>query len=1313
MLEIDKNVIDIGANYYLADDGIVRILSSNNALMLSLNETDPSELPVLENDKIVQISEGTDHILMLGESGRVYSYGTNTYGQLGDGTLTPRQGGISTAVKIGQGNVLENVKEISAGDKYSIAVTTDGKVYVFGINGTQQLGFNNDIDTGGIQESGYAILKEDVTDIVRVSGGYVHTSVYRVDGNVYTWGEGTDGELGNGANSSYPEEQLVGKNIIKTDKDEIIVEVEETADLTAWINYFNLFTEKKSTFTYEVLDSSLALVDVNSGSLMGLAPGRTTIIVNETGTDNIAVVKLLVLDKGTKPSNMSISIEPQVETAGTHTVMLKVDGTVWSYGLNTYGEFGNGTTNNSDEPVKASFPVGTIITKVAAGEYHNLALDSNGNVWVWGRNNYYQLGNTNTSNVVTPTRLTSISNVKDIACGSYTSFMVTEEGDVYSCGLNANGECGIGSYTNKIPLMKAKFITDVVDIKAGKNHTIALKSTGEVYVTGSNLYGEIALGTNTRKVNKFTKIDSLNQVVAITAGDSNNMVIKADGKVYAWGENIYKELGVGATSSYVNTVTQVSGLKDIRYIDGGKGYNLAVNSEGEVFEIGLNWTGELGDNTRTNKTSYTKSTTINNVLQVSAGNAYTAYAKTDGTVWANGDYTHGDLDIKSKTRSNIPVQVGNDETGLGITEITIGINGTKNIIANCAYAFNLIRLDDNFTDTLSYTSLNDDIATVDENGIVTGVRIGTTRVNAVSSMNNRTYSVLVKVVENNSQVAPRAVSGEDFAYVLKADGSLWTFGYNADGRLAIGNYITKETPTKTNILATYTDIKAGKDFVIALRSDGKAWSVGNNENGQLGNNSTTNKAKLAEIQGMNGIIKIAAGDDFGLALDELGLVYKWGDGVLKPEILTVGSQRIVDISAGKDQSVFVTVNGNVIGNGSILDGKIDGMDKAIKAEVTNNSIIILTSDGLVYEYKAGTLTQINITNVIDISANGNNVMYQTADEKTYVSGTNTYGALGTGDSLNVLTPILTSAHSENTFGIGVGYNNTYIINNVGNLYSAGSNKYGQLGNGTRTDSLEHLLVGNRQFNVKPESATMKVGDVETVTVTGEPFNVFNNKEIGSEEYNWTVDDSSIVDVEPGEFTALSEGTAHITITDKFTNEEIELTRIVVGQEKDRIKLISVDDKNADLTSDSTINNMKYEVQVITNNNTGILRITTNDLTDRISIDGGTTWSYNGMLNQEIDLTNKVTILPITVGVKNNAGDYPVEENYSLTITKITDDVEIKKITVTSTDNTGTDSVITATPVSLTKYEVVVEEDTVMSLADVIANSEYTKVSIEV
>ena len=1314
LLTIKQNVIDISKSYYLSDDGIVRRIKDNAEIKLSLNEYAQSEEPVCVEEKVMQMSEGQDHLLLLGESGKIYSYGINTYGQLGDKTTLSRENLITTVVRVENGNILENISEISAGDKYSVVVTQDGKVYTFGINGEEQLGISNNLENGGMLESGYAILKEDISNLERVSAGYIHTSVYKEDGNIYAWGQGIEGELGNGANSNYWEAQRVGKNIVETNTNEILLEEEQTFDINSWIEYFNLFKEKESEITYEILDQNLGLINNQTGEIMAMSPGRTTVIAKEVGTDNIAVIPLRILEKGTKPKDMTQLIEPQVETAGSHTIMLKTDGTVWCYGIGKFGELGNGKETTSDEPVQAVFPNGTIITKIAAGENHSIALDNKGNVWTWGRNNYYQLGNINDNNVLVPTQVNGISNIKDIEAGTYTSFAIGEAGEVYSWGLNANGEGGVGNYTNKISSpTKAKFVTDAIDIKAGKNHTVILKSTGEVLVTGSNLYGELGTNSSLRKTNQFTKVENLNNVVAISAGDSNNTVIKIDGTLYSWGSNIYKELGTDNNDTVVGNPTKVQNLKDICYIDGGKGYNLAIDSNNQVFVNGLNSSGELGNNSKTNVNSYTKLTTIDNVIQLSAGNAYTTMLRADGTVWGCGDYTHGDETVKSKTKSTIPVQVGNDQTGLSDTEITISINETKEIAANCSYEFNLIHLDENFTENLSYSSLNEQIATVDSDGIVKGIKVGTTRVNTISKLDGKIYSVLVKVVSEKGQFAPKVEAGEDYAAILKSDGSLWTFGYNADGRLGTGNNLTKEIPVKTNILSTYKDVKTGKDFIIALRDDGTVWSTGNNKEGQLGNGTTTSKNKLSQIQGLEDIEKICAGENFAIAEDSYGIVYKWGNGELKPTVLQTNSQRIIDISAGKNQSVFVTAKGTVFGDGSILNTTIAGLENAIKAQVTSDSIIILTADNKVFEYKNGNLVQIQVPDkVIDISATNNTVMYQTANEKTYVSGENTYGELGTGTTNNVTTPVVVNLHGENTFGIGVGYKNTYIIENNGNVYAAGNNEFGSIGNGTRTSTQEHVLVGDRTFSAKPETKTMNVGDTEEIKIEGQPFNVFGNQTISNDEYTWTLDEENVIDLNKGSLTAKAEGTAHITVTDKVTGENITLTRIVVEPDSDRIAKITVNKENAELDGTSTAENITYKVQVVTNDNTGNLTITTNNSTDRISIDGGTTWSYNGILNQEIDIENKTIEIPIIVGVQNNNGEYPVELNYTLIVEKITDDISVKKVTVTSQNSEGNEDVLTATPVGLTRYEVAVEEGTTISLVDVLANSKYSSISID-
>ncbi len=858
LLSIEQNVIDIDGDYYLATDGKVRQISDKQEIKLSLNEYDPSTEPEYVEESIVQISAGVDHLLMLGESGKVYSYGKNVYWQLGDGTTNARDKYISTVVKINENGKLEKVTEVSAGDRYSIAVTEDGFVYVWGINETYQIGYDNVVAEGGMQESKYAILKEDIRKIQGISAGYTHTTAYDINGDVYAWGQGLEGQLGNAENSNYYEAKLVGKNIIETNTNEILLEVEQTFNISSQVSYFNLFEEKQSHLSYRVLDGSIALID-QTGNLIALKEGRTTILVEDTLTGKIAVIRLRVLSKGTKPDNVDVLVEPQVETAGSHTITLKVDGTVWSYGQNTYGELGDNTTTHSDKPVQVKFQEGTIITKIATGENHSLALDSEGNVWAWGKNDFYQLGTKKGTYSSTPTKVAGLPKIIDITCGSYNSFAITEDEEVYAWGLNANGECGIGSYTSKITVTKAKYLTDAIDIRAGKNHTMVLRSTGEVYVTGSNLYGELGNGsTEIRKQYIFTKVDDLKNIVEIGAGNSNNIAVDNNGNVYTWGSNVYGELGINNGITYKMEVSKISSIKDIRYVDGGKNTSVLIDGSGNAYVAGLNKLGGLGNNSTSSVKKFEKldDSLIKDVIDISSGSNYTVFLKSDGSVWGTGDYNQGDDTLKSQTKGLVPKLVGIDKTGFNNTEILLHVEEEKDVASDVGYKFNLIRLNDNFVDSLEYESLNEEIATVSDEGVIKGIKTGTTWVKATNSSD--TYIIKVNVVEEGYDVSPKVKAGNNFATVLKANGNIWTFGYNSNGELADGTNITKDIPIQTNIIATYTDMSVGESFIVALRSDKTVWTSGDNTYGQLGVGDTISSNRLSQVNGVSDIVKVAA-----------------------------------------------------------------------------------------------------------------------------------------------------------------------------------------------------------------------------------------------------------------------------------------------------------------------------------------------------------------------------------------------------------------------------------------------------------------------
>ncbi len=880
LINIEENVIDIGNKYYLTAEGKVKKVKDNSEIKIETVTTNPSTddvgepfegIPTInlaepnltgleENsdttvpvntEKIVQITEGEDHVLLLGETGKIYSYGQNTNGQLGIGTNeNPDDVGAPfgrLVVKTENGEILENIVEISAGNQYSIAVDKQGKIYTWGKNGNKQLGHNNEEENGGIRQIEYAKEKEDIENIERIEAGYTHTSVYTKEGNVYTWGEGEKGQLGTGEKEEKWEAQKIGKGIIETNTNEILIEEGENYKIESKIDNFNVYKEKSGEIEYETLDEGTCQVDRQTGKVTGKKEGRTEIIAKEKGTENKGIIKIRILEKGTKPETMGILIEPQVKTAGSRTTMLKVDGTVWSYGIGKNGELGTGKEETTDKPVQAILPEGTKITKIAIGENHNLALDSQGNVWSWGRNNYKQLGiETTEENILTPTKIENLKNIKDIECGSNTSYAIGKEGQIYSWGQNENGEGGIGNTASKIGINEAKGITNAIDIKAGKNHVIALKSTGEIYATGTNLNGELGIGNNTnnnpddvgaisnrptekdspRKVSKFTKIETLQDIVAIGTGDNHSMSITENGTLWGWGSNINGELGLG-TSIKIGQPTQIPNLENIKYIDGGRRYSIAINNQGEMYTTGTNENGEQGNGSKTSTSTYQKLETIENVMQASAGKRHTAIVKKDGTVWACGNYTQGNEEIESKTKSETPIQMGENETGIEETEITIGKGKTKKLTAKSAYRLNLIKLEENYTDNLTYESVDQNIATVDEKGIVKGIEKGQTTIKATTEKEGKEYNVQVEVIEaeegktSNANLLKIEIDGDQnvekredgtYHYELKKETSkieikATTEDEKAQIKIETGEYETHETTKQETIIGNQTEIK--------------------------------------------------------------------------------------------------------------------------------------------------------------------------------------------------------------------------------------------------------------------------------------------------------------------------------------------------------------------------------------------------------------------------------------------------------------------------------------------------------------------------
>lgn len=195
---------------------------------------------------------------------------------------------------------------------------------------------------------------------------------------------------------------------------------------------------------------------------------------------------------------------------GNHTIAAKSDGTVYTWGNNSYGQLGNGNTTNSNVPiavVTSGALSGKTITKVAAGLLHSVALASDGTVYTWGYNYYGQLGRGNTTDSNVPVAVStsgalSGKTITQVATGLYHSIVLASDGTVYTWGYNFYGQLGNGNTgtDSNVPVavstsgvLSGKTITQVA---AGGYYSIALASDGTVYTWGDNYYGQLGTRNN-------------------------------------------------------------------------------------------------------------------------------------------------------------------------------------------------------------------------------------------------------------------------------------------------------------------------------------------------------------------------------------------------------------------------------------------------------------------------------------------------------------------------------------------------------------------------------------------------------------------------------------------------------------------------------------------------------------------------------------------------------------------------------------------------------------------------------------------------
>jgi hypothetical protein len=249
-------------------------------------------------------------------------------------------------------------------------------------------------------------------------------------------------------------------------------------------------------------------------------------------------------------------------------------------------------------------------------------------------------------------------------------------------------------------------------------------------------------------------------------------------------------------------------------VAGGYHHSIALKSDGSVWAWGLNTSGQLGDGTTTDRPVPAQISGLSGVVAVAAGANHSIALKSDGSVWTWGANYYGELGDGTTTGRSSPMQVS------GLT------------------------------------------------GVV-------------------------------------AVAGRgDQSLALKSDGSVWAWGYNYHGQLGDGTTTDRYSPTQVPGIAGVVALAAGYFHTVAVKVDGSVWAWGGNYRGQLGDGTTTNRFSPAQVSGLDGVVAVTTAFWHTLALKSDASVWAWGDN---------STTELGDGTLAQHLSAVLVVNGNADG----------------------------------------------------------------------------------------------------------------------------------------------------------------------------------------------------------------------------------------------------------------------------------------------------------------------------------------------------------------------------------------------------------------
>lgn len=707
--------------------------------------------------------------------GSLLSWGVNTNSNLGDGFLTdktlPAPLGTSWS------------KIAVSGDRLTIiALTSDGQLYSWGDNSYGLTGIG--------LSSGTTLTPTRIgtaSNWTKIFIGENHAFAINSIGELWGWGNGANGVLGTNSTS-------------------VVVTPARIGSASNWVK--------------------VAVGNIGSAAINTL--GELWI----TGTGYIGTIgsgnNALVFNKITPPAG--VSGWSDVTVGQNHIIAISTAGALYSVGNNAYGATGlnlsSGYTTTFTRIGSASNWV-RVVSKSNA--YHTLAVNSAGQLWGWGLNNYSQLGDGSSVTRSVPVQIGSASNwLPDlIATSSYNSMAINNLGELYAWGYNAYGLLGDGTTTSKSVTTKITTAQNYSSLSLSGSLLSLLIRDNTIYYSGwfnpmaSRVYTFTRYGASPSIVNanNFTQVD---------AGSNFGVAINSFRQQFVWGASTTNLANQGPTTSSINGIKNIA-AGGTHYLALDTGSNLFVGGTSAYHPSVGNYTSLVS----VRASSSSVSPIITNVKKIAAGTNHSFYIDSNDRVFAAGLNTNGVLGVgtNSTSFSSFTALALVGGVALSCRDIFTGTQGPSAAVIT--------------TNGELYTWGNNNFGQL-----------------GLGDTTNRNAPVRVGVQNNWIKIAV----GTEFMIGLNSLGQLWAWGNNLSGQLGteIGAY--SFIPVRIGSASNWTDIAAGNSHALAINSGGQLWAWGANNVGQLGDGTLTTRYVPVRIGASYTWLSISAGGDFSIGI---------------------------------------------------------------------------------------------------------------------------------------------------------------------------------------------------------------------------------------------------------------------------------------------------------------------------------------------------------------------------------------------------------------------------------------------------------------